>query len=313
MFDPSRQPPNFFLLGAMRAGTASMTTYLAQHPAICFTLPRNPYFFKKTELYQQGINYYYRQFCRNPSGDDWSKSLWRGEASSTYFAHPHIVGPRLRMYFGDSPLKFIVLLREPVARAWSHYLFAFHHGYETRSFATALEQEAHQVPGSPFGYYAGGCYAKLLKEWQNYYPPENFLLLLSEDLAAVPLTQTQRVFEWLGVDTTVPINVSMRLNTASYSLNPQVNHFLNQPPALLSAIGKRLWPTSWLRQRVRNRLHESILTPYAAIPPLDPVIEAELRRRYTSDVLELSQVLGRYFSHWLPVHENALELSPQNL
>lgn len=128
----------------MRAGTASLTKYLEQHPAICFTTPRDPYFFQKTDLYQQDIDYYHRQFCRSTTGYPWSGYPWRGESSPTYFAHPHRVGPRLRAHFGDYPLKFIVLLRELVSRAWSHYLFALHHGDETRDFATALAQEAHE-------------------------------------------------------------------------------------------------------------------------------------------------------------------------
>lgn len=143
-----------------------------------------------------------------------------------------------------------------------------------------------------------------MEEWQTYYPPENFLLLLSEDLAAVPLTQVQRAVEWLGIDITIPINVTMRLNTASYSRSRQISHFFNQPPALLSAIGKRIWPESWMRQRVRRRLH----APYMALPHLDPAIATELRKRYRNDVLALSKLLGRYLSHWLPDDEHTLEL-----
>src|SRR5688572_16562738 len=115
MLGTSRPMPNFFILGAMRSGSASMAHYLEQHPAIRFTEPRDPAFFLKDNLYQQGVDYYIRTFCRNVENNRWC-----GESSSTYFAMPHIVGPRLRTHYGDLPLKFIVLLREPVSRAWSH-------------------------------------------------------------------------------------------------------------------------------------------------------------------------------------------------
>ena len=132
MPDPYPQLPNFFVLGAMRTGTASLAHYLDQHPAICFTVPRDPNFYRKDELYERGIDYYIHAFSQEMNGQP-----CRGEASPSYFAHPHVVGPRLQAQYKDYPLKFIVLLRDPVSRAWSHYLSRVHQGYEPRDFATA--------------------------------------------------------------------------------------------------------------------------------------------------------------------------------
>jgi hypothetical protein len=108
---------------------------------------------------------------------------------------------------------------------------------------------------------------------------------------------------WLGVDTTMPVNVSKRLNGARYSRNPRIVRFLNQPPSWIYITAKRLWPDLWRRQRVRRYLRERFQTPYDMLPPLDPMIGADLRRRYRSEVLSLSKLLGRYLSHWLPEEE----------
>jgi hypothetical protein len=286
MVDPSQQLPNFFLLGATRSGTSSLVNYLQQHPNICFTEPRDPSFFRKDQLYERGLDYYLRSFCRHTNGRP-----WRGEASSTYFAFPHIVGPRLRAHFGDTPLKFVVLLREPVARAWSHYLFRFQHGDEKRDFATALAQEPEAHAASEARYFAEGCYMRLLKEWQTYYPLESFLLLLSEDLAADPLVQVQRVFQWLDVDTTVPIDVSKRLNLSHIGRKPS--------PSWLRTIGERIWPNLWRRQSVQRDPGEQFYGPYDTLPVLDPAVAIELRKQYHYEVLALSKFLGRYLSHWL--------------
>lgn len=295
---PSNHLPNFFVLGVRRGGTASMAHYLEQHPAIRFVEPRDTSFFRKDELYQQGIDYYTRSFNGSTGA-----AQWIGEASSCYFSSPHIVGPRLRAHFGDAPLKFVVLLREPVSRAWSHYLYRVHNGFEDRAFATALAQECPENPLAEVPYYGEGRYSHLLKEWQSYYPLASFLLLLSEDLAANPLAQVRRVFMWLGVDTTLPINVSERLHCARYSHHPKAVRFINQPPTWVCATAKRLWPDLWQRQRIRRFLRERLQTPYDSLPLLDPVIAAELRHRYRSDVLALSKLLGRYLSHWLPEEE----------
>jgi hypothetical protein len=296
MPDSSRYLPNFFVLGAMRAGTASLAHYLQQHPSICFTEPRNPHFFRQEQLYQRGLDYYLRSFCAS-----FGEYPWRGEASSTYFAHPQLVGPRLRAHFGDIPLKFIVLLREPVSRAWSHYLFRVQHGLETRDFATALAEEDGGSPITVTSYFAEGCYVRLLDEWQTYYPAESFLLLLSEDLAADPLAQIQRVFKWLGVDPTVKVNVSRRLNR--YSHGPETRQILEGIPAWLRAMSERIWPSLWRHQRSNIGPNDELPALYDTSPLLDPIVAAELRKSYQGEVLALSKLLGRYLSHWLLTDE----------
>lgn len=298
MFGTPRPMPNFFILGATRSGTASLAQYLGQHPAIQFTQPRNPYFFLQDDLYQHGADYYAQSFCRNV--DD---RRWLGEASSPYFAFPHIVGPRLRIHYGNQPLKFIVLLREPVSRAWSHYLARVSHGCEKRDFATALEEEAHEPRTSRARYFAEGRYAYLLREWQTYYPLEDFIFLLSEDLAANPIAQVRRVFKWLALDTTMPINVNQRLNSAQYSRSPKMVDFLNNPPAWVRLISRQLWPDLWQRRRIRHKLRQRFQVTYDELPPVDPTIATDLRRRYRNEILLLSKSLGRYLSHWLEEEE----------
>lgn len=293
MVSQSPHLPNFFVLGARRSGTGSLAHYLSQHPAITFTNPTDHAFFLDDELHQQGLDYYGRTFCAPTV-----VKPWLGEASSPYFAHPHIIGPRLREGYGDAPLRFIVLLREPVSRAWSHYLSRVHQGYETRDFPTALAEEADEPHHSQARYFEDGRYTTLLEAWQSYYPLENFLFLLSEDLAANPLAQAQRVFAWLGVDST-PIKVSKRFNTAHYCRSPRIVALLNNPPSWLDRLSKQIWPETWQRQRVRRRLCQYFQVTYGALPPLDPAISAQLRQRYRSDIIALSRLLGRYLTHWL--------------
>lgn len=286
--------PSFFILGGRRTGTASLTHYLEQHPAISFTRPRDPAFFLREELYARGLDYYHKNFCSAIG-----TPTWLGESSPGYYASPQVVGQRLRLSYGDQPLKFIVLLREPVARAWSHYLSHVHHGYETRDFATALAEEHLAAPDSDLRYFQEGRYMQLFEEWQTFYPAENFLFLLSEDLSANPLAQVQRTFKWLGLEQDVPINVEERLNAARYTRSHRLVQIVNAPPKWLQYIGKQLWPEAWQRQRIRHHLRERIQSPYGALPPLDPADAKALRQRYRDEIIALSKHLGRYLSHWL--------------
>jgi hypothetical protein len=186
-----------------------------------------------------------------------------------------------------------------VSRAWSHYLAQFHHGYEKRDFATALAQESPEPKHRETRYFAEGRYSHLLEEWLTYYPLENFMFLLSEDLADNPLAQVRRIFVWMGVDTTMPVNVGRRLNSARYSRNPKMVDFLNHPPKWIRTACRQIWPQKWQRQRIRHRLRQGLQAPSGQLPLLDPTIATDLRQRYRSDILALTKVLGRYLSHWL--------------
>lgn len=290
--------PNLFILGARRAGTGSLTHYLSQHPTISFVEPRDPAFFQQDDLYHRGSQYYIRTFGRPTK-----HQTWLGEATSSYFAQPHIVGPRLRETYGDSPLKFIVVLRDPVSRAWSHYLMRVQHGDEKRDFATALSQEDREPPNSEAGYLTEGSYMHHLSAWQAYYPLENFLLLLSEDLAANPLAQVQRVCTWLGVEATIPIGVRERLNIARYNHSSKLIEFVNHPPRWLQIFARRMFPDTWHRYRIRHTLRERLQTTDGARPTLDPQIAHKLRQSYRDEILSLSKHLGRYLSHWLAEDE----------
>lgn len=290
----TRSMPNFFILGSRRSGTASLAHYLGQHHAISFTTPRDPTFFLLDDLYQRGPDFYLDRFCRNRGG-----VTWLGDASSAYYANPQRVGPRLRATYGDKPLKFIVLLREPVSRAWSHYLSRVQHGCETRTFAAALAAEPAEPADSEARYAAEGRYMQLYQAWQEYYPAEDFLFLLSEDLAANPIAQVRRAFMWLGVEPTPPVNVDERLNAARYSNNRRIVNFVNHPPAWLRSFGRRIWPESWQRRRIRHRMREQLQSPAGAPPQLDPRLAHELRESYRDEILALSKHLGRYLSHWL--------------
>jgi hypothetical protein len=189
----------------------------------------------------------------------------------------------------------LVLLREPVARAWSHYLYRLHHGCETRDFATVMQHEGH----GEGDYFITGRYAYLLEEWQRYYPLASFKLVLSEDLASDPERQVGQVFTWLGLPE-MAIDARARFNQAGYSRSPWLVRFLNRPPGWVSALARRIWQEQWVRNAIRHYLRMRMHVPYRSLPQLDEEIAHALRARYREDTLRLGNLLGRYLSHWLP-------------
>ncbi len=111
-------------------------------------------------------------------------------------------------------MKLIVLLRNPIDRAYSHYWLRTTLGDETLSFEDAIHAEEERIAAERervladenhrdtyrrFSYLSRGIYVDQLQHWMSYYPKEQFLILQSEDLYREPAGVTKQTLEFLGV------------------------------------------------------------------------------------------------------------------
>jgi Sulfotransferase domain len=188
--------PDFLIIGTMRGGTTSLYNYLLTHPQIAAATRKEIHFFDKN--FDRGIAWYQAQFPSLLQGDmaetRQGQRVLTGEASPRYLFHPQAPA-RAALVVPNT--KLIVLLRNPVDRAYSHYHFHVARGRQTLSFEDALAQEeartrdeeqrlaadAHYF--SPicwrFTYLARGIYVDQLQRWMNYFPQEQFFIIKSED------------------------------------------------------------------------------------------------------------------------------------
>lgn len=203
----ARPLPDFLVLGAQKAGTTALYAYLRWHPAITGPAWKEVSFFDRH--YARGAPWYRGNFpvtARRPG-----RARIVGEASPSYLFHPlaperaAALVPRARL---------IAILRDPVARAYSHYHHEVALGREPLSFEEALEQEEERLQGelermtadpSYFSrpwwdhtYVARGRYAEQLERWLEAFPPEQLLVLFSDDLAERPAATYGRVLAFLG-------------------------------------------------------------------------------------------------------------------
>src|SRR5690348_1015601 len=137
---PLRLLPDFLIIGTQRGGTTSLYHYLQAHPCIGPASTKEVHFFDMR--FHKGLAWYRGHF---PSRIDQyaveqahGHSLVTGEATALYLFHPH--APK-RVAEALPSVKLIVLLRNPVNRALSHYYHAVKHGQETLSFEEAIQGE----------------------------------------------------------------------------------------------------------------------------------------------------------------------------
>jgi hypothetical protein len=138
--------PDFIIIGGQRCGTTSLFNYLTQHPDVFPSCPKEVHYF--SIHYHKGVNWYRSHFplvmqkSYVERGHD--RRFVAGEATPYYIAHPH--APQ-RIAETVPEAKLIVLLRNPVDRAYSHYHYEVKNGLETLSFAEAIDREDERLAG----------------------------------------------------------------------------------------------------------------------------------------------------------------------
>jgi hypothetical protein len=205
--------PDYLIIGTQRGGTTSLYKYLVRHPAAAHALTKELRFFDLN--YGRGLAWYrsrfpsrrYRALLRRRGVD-----LVVGEASPDYLFHPH--APR-RIREALPRVKLIVLLRNPIERAYSHYWHQVRRGHETLSFDDAVARETERLEGElermlldpsylsyerhHHSYLARGVYVDQLRAWMDLFPREHFLIERSEDFFEHPPLVFKRVLEFLGL------------------------------------------------------------------------------------------------------------------
>ena len=216
--------PDYLIVGAQKSGTSSLYQNLIQHPCViparCFYDSRKETrFFSKH--YSKGTLWYrahfasrlHKYYCKATRG----QKVITGESTPSYIFHP--LAPK-RIFETVPQAKQILLLRNPVDRAYSHYQHVVRLGKETLSFEEAIEAEPERLRGEKekmledenyrsfdymyHSYLTRGLYADQLEVWRSLFSMENILILNSDNFFADEITTYKRVLDFLELPTWYP-------------------------------------------------------------------------------------------------------------
>ena len=211
---PWRMTPDFLVIGGQRCGTTSMYRTLSQHPAVLKAVRHKGVHYFDTD-YDKGMAWYRAHFPLQRTAAQVERRLGvrpqTFESAPYYMFHP-LAAERIER---DLPgVKVIVLLRDPVERAYSHYQHEVSFGREPLGFEEAIELEEERMEGElermladpgyfshawwNYTYVARGLYAEQLERWYASFPAEQLLVLANEELSAEPAATYARVLEFLG-------------------------------------------------------------------------------------------------------------------
>ena len=193
--------PDFIVAGAPRSGTSWLYALARRHPQIAMAEPMTPEpkFFLVDELWQLGIDYYSTKwFDPLPAG----RVL--GEKSTNYLESPEVAE---RIHRALPGVKLVFLLRNPVDRAYSNYLWSRQNGLETQTFERALvleEQRGRDLAprlryARPHAYFSRGLYAEHLGRFYDRFSREQILVLRYEDVRRRPEDIAAAFHRFVGV------------------------------------------------------------------------------------------------------------------
>jgi hypothetical protein len=205
-----RALPDALVIGAQRSGTSSLYRYLGRHPGVAPSFRKEVEFFSR--YYARGVPWYRAHFELEAG-----RPRLRFEATPDYLFHP-LAPARAATVVPEARL--IVLLRDPVARAWSHYQHMVDLGYETLPFEAALGAEEERcaadlaaLDADPdhdakallrYSYVSRGRYAEQLDRWLSSFARDRVLVIRSEDFFRDTITAYARILEFLELDPWAP-------------------------------------------------------------------------------------------------------------
>jgi hypothetical protein len=294
--------PNLIIPGAGKSGTSSLHNYLNLHPDIYMSERKEPFFFSHDKNYYNKKEWYQNLFLLG------NGKKYVGESSTSYFASK-IAIERMKKDLEDP--KFIILLRNPIDRILSQYLWLKSKGLEHRNLEAAIKYDANYEINTNYHIFSHGkCYLQysLYYKWvKNYittFGKENVLVITTENLKNDPLSTLNKCFDFLNVDKISKIESHKNENKTVHRKVPYwdalvlyilftVNYknlFFRIKEALVPDIVKSFY---W-------RFHEyytknKILQEKPIVPNN---IRLWLKSLLEEDVLELKDITSMQFSEW---------------
>ena len=296
--------PNFFIVGAQKAGTTSLHHYLGKHPDVFMSKVKEPHFFahmaRKGEplpsglLFSANLVYTWEDYARLFEASDGATAI--GESSTGYLTS-HQAPIAIRKHIPHA--KIIALLRHPVDRAYSNFLMNRVHGTEPlRSFEAAVAAEQpRRAAGWPAGkhdYLSLGLYGEALARYYAVFPADQIRVFAYEELRDNAKGLVETIFAFLGVDPSQSVDASEKLLVARTPPRSRRVERLMQSRSGALSVAKSLVPRA-ARQRIGTRLETLNRTPAR----LSDRQRHRMVAAYRDDLSRLDQLTGKNFSRWL--------------
>lgn len=293
--------PNFFIIGGPKCGTTALYTYLAQHPEVFMTTPKEPHYFSpEYEMWRQGGIKEWDAYQALFANADPNTHKNVGEASVHYFSSSQAIQSISDTY---PDAKLIVMLRNPIDMTYSYYKQNIQSGMDQApSFVQAWDTQEERSQGSDkdgrkrlLNYKHVGSLGSHYERLISIFPKEQIKHIVFDDFRADTEKCYREVLRFLEIDESFEVDLNpVNQNTEVRSRWLQYITFMKTPKTIwkvTNALGIRADP---IRRLVRNMNSSTI--PRV---PLEPEFRARLREEFKPEVEKLSKLIDRDLQNWV--------------
>ena len=284
---------DFFIVGAPKAGTTSLYHYLNEHPEINMSSQKEPDYFSDTDIQNEGMYYgknridtikkYHSLFNDN------SVLKLKGEASVSYLFYKN-VPQKIKTY--NPTAKIIIMLRNPIDRAFSHYLMDYRLGLVSDRFEDIITQKSVHKNAKLFyqQYIELSEYYPQVKRYLDVFDRKKILFIEYEDLKINALDVIKKTHLFLGVNQVYEPDVGKKHNTYTMPKNDIIRFIYSF--VILRDLLFFLFP-----KNIVNRF-KPVLFKNDKKPKLLDATRDRLKQLFTNDINALAKMLSNDFSRW---------------
>jgi hypothetical protein len=277
--------PNFFVVGAPKAGTSSLYQYLSQHPSVFVPEIKEPHHFSYPEV---ADTYYKAAFIdgRSEYKQLYSRAKetqWAGDFSPSYLHSTEAAG---RIFAFNPNARIIILLRNPTDRAISHYLMDVRLGIQKKPMLSSIGgSEANRLYRKE--YLEVGLYSQQVQRYLDLFPAEQVLLMNYDELASNASCFVVRVLDFLGLEATQEIDTDEKFNTFRLPRSALLGSLYNSS---LKRKLRKIVPSAW-KTYVRDLI-------FSGNRPAMQKERRELVTIFEADVCALELLAGWDLADW---------------
>ncbi len=282
---------DFLCIGAQKAGTTTLHDILNQNPDLCLPQKKETHFFSRETMFSQGKNYYKSFF------DIKSQHRFFGEIDPEY---SYFSDSAKKIYEMFGMTKIIFIIRNPVERAFSHYLMTKRRGLETLSFEEAMAKESERMQTDNdkmhFSYKSRGYYLQQYEAFEKCFGSQNIKVILFEDFINDTHKNVKSISEFIGLSECY-YETDQVSNPASSPRLKVVQDVLYKDNPIKKAIGK-LIPSKDIKRKIAQNI-EGINLKASKKEKLSETLKNQLfETYYANHVSELEHKLQINLSAW---------------
>lgn len=288
-----KQKPSLFIVGAPKAGTTALYAYFEKHPQINMSTVKEPNYFSWNEIEAQHL--YYKKANIKTESDYLSlfhpsaTTKYCGEGSVSYLYYPEV--PQ-RIYDYQPNARIIISLRNPIDRAFSHYLMDYSLGLVREDFEMIYRRgKDHPATKNYFQqYFSVSDYAPQIMRYQKVFPKEQIHFLLHEDLVSDPDASLKKISLFLEIEYKNEPELIEQQNVTLSGKN-EVISILYKNERIRKLIAKIF------NDRLKNKIKGLLLTK-KTLPKLPDPLRKELKEYYASSVIQTEILTGLDLHAW---------------